>query len=148
MLDQIISAAANLALCATGLLVVRAYYPRDGWPLSTAARAFHAGFLVAALATALNAGAWGVYRLALIVGADGLADLMGTAFRYGDGFWKLAGALAFLSLLLAKLNALDPEERRDWNILSIAFHPENDALFVRICRAASRHRFFTRDKEG
>ena len=132
MLDQIVSATANLTLAVTGLLVVRAYFPRDGWPASTAARSFHIGFLVSALAAALNAAAWGVYRLAVLTGADGLADVLGQAFRYGDGFWKIAGAAAFLSLLLAKLAALEPEERGQWNLLTVAFHPDQDALAVRI----------------
>lgn len=145
MLDQIISAAANFALASTGLLVARAYYPRNGWPTAPAARAFHAGFFITALATALNAGAWFIYRVVSMAGAESAAAIMAQAFRYGDGFWKVAGAAAFVLLLLAKLRALDPEDRESWNLVTVAFHPDEAALAVRICGAMARP--FTRDKD-
>ena len=59
----------------------------------------------------MNAGAWGAFRIARILGADATADTLGHAFRYGDGFWKVTGAVAFLSLLAANLAALGDDER-------------------------------------
>ena len=112
--------------------MARAYYPRNGWPEAPAARAFHAGFFITAVAASLNAGAWFFYRLVSMAGADNAATLMAQAFRYGDGFWKLAGAVAFVMLLTAKLRALDPEERFDWNLLTVVWHPRSDALAVRL----------------
>lgn len=151
MLDHIVSATANLSLAVTGFLVVRAFYPRAGWPPSKAARAFHIGLLTSALGASMNAAAWFSYRLAVLMGADDTAAVLAQSFRYGDGFWKILGAAAFVSLLLSKLAALDPDERRNWNLMTIAFHPDSDALAVRIHAALAGlpgrvTRPFTRDR--
>lgn len=55
-----------------------------------------------------------------------------------DLLWRLLGGLACIGMVWAKLLALPAHERRDWNMLTVVFHPDADRIAVRICNAIAR----------
>ena len=141
MIANEVSAAVNIGLALAAIAAMRAYWPRAPLhPGHGPGRTFYFAFLLLGVSVAMNAAAWGLWRIGTS-GGFWWAEPMRTWFAWGDIFWKGTSAAGFLLLLRAKLDALDEDERPNWNMLTIAFHPNSDALFVRICGALQRRSF-------
>ena len=146
MVDQFFSMAGNFALAVAAALAARAYWPRRGMPENAASRLFHTGFILGAVAVAINAAAWGTLRAATLLGFDPFAQMIAAGAIWGDGAWKLAAATAYVAHLAAKLAAIgdagydidDPAHRRHWNIATVAWHPDSSAAVVRALGAVGR----------
>lgn len=127
-----LAAVVNIGLAIMAVAAMRAYWPRA--PLRPGygpGRLFYAAFLVLGVSVAMNAAAWGIWRFA--TAADlWWADPLRVWFAWGDAFWKGMSAVGFWMLLRAKLAALAEDERAKWNVITVIWHPNSDAVAVRI----------------
>ncbi len=122
----------NIWAALSGVVAARAWWPRHSlWPEPRSTKVFYCSVIGLMVAFGCNAALRAVDMLLSWPPALHLSSL-------DDLLWRLLGGAACVGMVWAKLLALPAEERGQWNMLTIVFHPDPDAIVVRICNAVAR----------
>lgn len=134
MMGEVISLLAGMALLFLGGLCMVAYRP-VGWrtALTTPAGVLGIAVFLSFLAHVGNTLYWQVFGHVAIHGL-GLVSVyqLRAVGDYLDLIFKGSGAVAAYLHLYALRLRLDPEERKNWSVLGMAFYPEKFRLFSNV----------------